>query len=147
MGILDRLSNLITTKPQANPTPALTARIVLGALLAIVARADGKVSPSEEEAKRDILSRRGYKTREEQDEIFKSVRQVLSEELDWESFTREINQTCIYSERVKIIEDLFAVAWADHELSHQELEAIRKIAGLMWIEHKDFINAKLSTKP
>ncbi len=147
MGILDRLSTLITAKPQTTPTPDLTARLVLGALLSIVAKADGKVTPAEEDAKRAILQRRGYKTKEEQDEIFKSVRQVLSEGLDWESFTREINQTCDYSERVKIIQDLFALAWADHELSHQELEAIRKIAGLMWIDHKDFINAKLSTKP
>lgn len=147
MGILDSFAALISNKPEEKLDRKLTEHIVLGALLSLAARADGQISEAEEKVKRKILTQRGDATRDEQDDILQASKKAIEERLDWQGFTREVNETCDYSERVKLIHDLFAVAWADHELTHSELETIRKISDLLWIEHKDFIDAKLSTKP
>ncbi len=147
MGILERLLALNEHKPGAPAKNQPTLRVALGALLSLVSRADGKVTEPEQSAKRAILARRGYAGPEEQEEIFSAAREALAESVDWEAFTREINRTWTYAERVQLIQDLFAVAWADHELTNQELETIRKIANLLWLSHEDFISAKLGTRP
>ena len=41
---------------------------------------------------------------------------------------------------------LFRIACVDKDLDHEEHEMIRKISGLMQIEHKDFIDAKIRIK-
>lgn len=146
MGILDHLSALVS-RGESKPKPGLAYRVVLGALLSLVAKADGQITEREKQAKREILARYHYSDPQEQDEILEASRQALEERLDWQGFTREVNQQCEYSERLRLLRELFAVAWADHDLSHSEQETIRKISNLLWIDHQDFIQAKLETKP
>jgi uncharacterized tellurite resistance protein B-like protein len=145
MGILQQLTQLVSNQPQA-ATPALTYRVALGALLTLVAGADGLVTDQERAAKQMILAQRGFPDPEEQRQILAASRQALESGVDWHGFTWEINQTFAYPERVRLVYDLFRVAWADQDLAHDETETIRKIAALMWVEHKDFIQAKLDAK-
>ena len=146
MGILERFVQMISQEEE-KPNHALTYRIVLGALLSLVSQADGKITPEEIETKKTILAQKGYSDPAEQQEILAAAQRALEERLDWEGFTREVNQECEYAERVKLVRDLFSVAWADHKLEHPEIETIRKIANLLWLDHKDFIQAKLETRP
>lgn len=146
MGILERFTGMIKA-PEKKPSAALTYRVVLGALLSLVSRADGQVTEHELRAKKEILNQRGFSNPSEQQEILEASHQALAERLDWEGFTREVNQACEYPERVRMVRDLFFVAWADHDLANAEIETIRKISNLLWVEHKDFIQAKLETKP
>ncbi|MCK5242151.1 TerB family tellurite resistance protein [bacterium] len=146
MGILDRFTQMIS-QSQEKPGHELTYRVVLGALLSLVSKADGKITEQEIETKKALLAKKGYTTPEEQQEILAASQRAIEERLDWQGFTREVNQEYEYSERVQLVRDLFSVAWADHELSHSEVETIRKISNLLWLEHKDFIKAKLETKP
>jgi uncharacterized tellurite resistance protein B-like protein len=146
MGILDRFTQVITKKEE-KPSHAITYRIVLGALLSLVSQADGKITEQEITTKKAVLAKRGYTTPEDQEEILAASQKAIVDRMDWEGFTREVNQECEYPERVQLVRDLFSVAWADHELSHEELETIRKISNLLWLDHKDFISAKLETKP
>ena len=47
---------------------------------------------------------------------------------------------------MKVIEHLWEIAFADSRLDKYEEHMVRKIAGLIYVEHKDFINAKLRVK-
>lgn len=145
MGILQQLTKLVSG-PSQSEAPAVTYRVALGALLALVARADSQVSDQERAAKKKILAERGFTDAEEQRQILDAGRQALESRLDWHGFTREIAKTFPYPERVRLVFDLFRVAWADRELDNEEVETIRKLAALMWVEHKDFIQAKLDAK-
>ncbi|MBN1595210.1 TerB family tellurite resistance protein [candidate division FCPU426 bacterium] len=146
MGILERFAQIVHRREE-HLSPALTYRVVLGALLSLVSRADGRVTPAEMEAKREILAKNGYPDAAEQTEILTASQRAVEERLDWEGFTREVNKQCDYAERVKLVRALFTVAWADHELTPAEVETIRKVANLLWLDHSDFIKAKLETKP
>lgn len=146
MGILQQLTQLVSSEPRTEAPTAVTYRVALGALLTLVADADGLTSDPERAAKRQILAQRGFADPEEQRQILAASSQALAARLDWHGFTWEVNRTFTYPERVRLVQDLFRVAWADQELANDEVETIRKIAALMWVEHKDFIQAKLDAK-
>jgi len=57
-----------------------------------------------------------------------------------------IGKKLLYQSKIKLIEILFSVACVDRELDIKELEAIRKIANLFNVSHKDFIDAKIKVK-
>ena len=58
------------------------------------------------------------------------------------NFTNLINKTLGREERIKIIELLWKVAFADAVLDKYEEYFVRKIADLLHISHKDYIKAK-----
>lgn len=126
--------------------PKLQHHVVLGALLALVARAEGGIVPAEAGKLRQVLRERGFADAGEQDEIIAAAERAVEERLDWEGFTREINQAFDYEARVELVHDLFRVARADDDLSGREYETIRKLSDLLWVSHADFIQAKLATK-
>lgn len=49
-----------------------------------------------------------------------------------------------YSEKVQLLETLWAVAYTDNELDPHEEAMLRKLADLLYINHADYIKAKLS---
>jgi uncharacterized tellurite resistance protein B-like protein len=56
---------------------------------------------------------------------------------------RRFAEKCTYQERAEFLEVLFAVAAADGDASHDEIEEIRAIARSLKLSHEDFIAAKL----
>ncbi|MBS83455.1 MAG: hypothetical protein CMD65_04890 [Gammaproteobacteria bacterium] len=58
-------------------------------------------------------------------------------------WTSKINESCEYSEKKRVIEFLWDVAFADNIIDKYEDHSIRKIADLLYIKHQDFIKAKL----
>ena len=51
-----------------------------------------------------------------------------------------------YEQKVEIIEHLWGIALTDKHLDEHEEYMVRKIADLIYVEHKDFIEAKLKIK-
>ncbi|MGC9335180.1 MAG: TerB family tellurite resistance protein [Anaerolineae bacterium] len=56
---------------------------------------------------------------------------------------RRFAEKCTYQERAEFLEVLFAVAAADGDASHDEIEEIRAITRSLKLSHEDFIAAKL----
>lgn len=118
--------------------------VILGVLLNFVAQADGHFLAEEESAVKDILIRRGVK-KEEVGLVLAAAREAADQRMDIQGFTREINEKN-YGERLKVVELLFEVSLADKTLSLVELESVRKVARLLWIDHGDFTDAKIRVK-
>jgi uncharacterized tellurite resistance protein B-like protein len=57
-----------------------------------------------------------------------------------------MNKGFSYEQKIKVIEHLWEVAYADNILDKHEEYMVRKIAGLIYVSHKDFIEAKLRVK-
>ena len=55
-----------------------------------------------------------------------------------------IFNSCI--NKINILENLFRIDCVDQDLDHEEHEMIRKISGLLQIDHKDFIDTKIRIK-
>ena len=74
------------------------------------------------------------------------AKQKSDESTSLYEFTREINDKYEYDEKVKLIEDLWRIAYSDGQLDKYEDYVIRKIADLIYVTHSDFIKSKLSVK-
>lgn len=118
--------------------------VILGVLLNRVAYADEKISEEEERCIERILCARGA-SRDEAALVTAASREAADKRPDIQGFTREVNKKP-YEERIRVVELLFEVALADSDLAPIELAAVRQVAGLLWVSHKDFIEAKLRVK-
>ncbi len=116
--------------------------VILGVLMQSVAHADEDLTAQEEKAIERVLLKEGSVSKQEAALVTAAAREARESRLDIQGFTREVNKRP-YRERVHVVEHLFHIAFADQKLSLVELEKIRKIANLFWLDHKDFINTKI----
>ncbi len=61
-------------------------------------------------------------------------------------FTRLINDNYDYKDKVRLIENLWRLAFADAKLDKYEESLIRRISDLIHVSHGDFIQTKLRVK-
>jgi len=61
-------------------------------------------------------------------------------------FTQRINQHCDYKQKIVLVEGLWKIAYADGELDKYEEHIIRRIADLIHVSHRDFIQAKIQVR-
>mgnify|MGYP003638398853 CR=1 FL=1 len=66
---------------------------------------------------------------------------------DFYQFTSTINENYSLEQRVKMLELLWQVAYADGELASIEEHIIRKISDLLHLRHSEYIQTKLDNQP
>lgn len=120
--------------------------ISLGVLLWEVAQADEKFLPSEEARMKEVLKIHGKVTDEDMPIVLRAIKEASITRIDLHAFTKEVGQGLSLDAKINIVEDLFRVACADEDLDHEEHEMIRKISGLLRVDHKDFIDTKIRIK-
>ena len=150
-GFLDQFrKNVITSvwkdKPDEPKAKDIDDKIALGVLLWVVAEADEKFLPEEEEKIKEVLRQHSEIAKEDMPVVLTSIQQAAKERIDLYRFTHEVSENLHYEMKMSILENLFRVACADKDLDNRELEVIRKISGLFKLTHKDFIDSKIKVK-
>ena len=80
------------------------------------------------------------------DELISESEKRVSESTSLYEYTRLINDLCDYQDKLKLINNLWAIAFADKHLDKYEEYLIRKISDLLHVSHSDFIQQKLNVK-
>ena len=120
--------------------------LAYASLLVEVIKSDDKFDDREREKLFDVLSKK-LKIRDDELQNFAELaKQKSDESTSLYEFTREINDKYEYDEKVKLIEDLWRIAYSDGQLDKYEDYVIRKIADLIYVTHSDFIKSKLSVR-
>ena len=120
--------------------------LAYASLLVEVIKSDDKFDDRERVKLFDVLSKK-LKIRDDELQNFAELaKQKSDESTSLYEFTREINDKYEYDEKVKLIEDLWRIAYSDGQLDKYEDYVIRKIADLIYVTHSDFIKSKLSVK-
>ncbi len=150
-GFLDQfrknvISSVWKDKPDEPKVKDIDDKIALGVLLWVVAEADKRFLPEEEEKIKEVLVSYSKISDEDITTVLTSIKEAAKERIDLHRFTREISKNLPYDTRISVIENLFRVACVDKDLDNNELETIRKISGLFNIVHKDFIDVKIRIK-
>jgi uncharacterized tellurite resistance protein B-like protein len=83
-------------------------------------------------------------TESEVEELMNNAASTLDGAIDYFQFSKQINEHCNAAQRIEIIELLWRLAYADGEIDPQEELVIRKVAGLLYVTHVDFIAAKIA---
>ncbi|WP_087026420.1 TerB family tellurite resistance protein [Thaumasiovibrio subtropicus] len=124
-------------------TPALN--LAMAGLLCEVSRADSSLDPREHAAKRHLLSSLLDVEGEEADRLLEKATKASDEAVSLYDFTSKLRSLEAH-ERISLIEAMWQVAYADGEIDPLEEAVIRQVSELIYVEHTEFIRAKLSAQ-
>jgi uncharacterized tellurite resistance protein B-like protein len=125
-----------------NPIQVATA-----ALLIEMTRMDGQAQEAERARVKRAIETKFELPPEEITELLRLAEQEAHEATDYYQFTSLVKQRFTPAEKERLIEHLWAVAYADGHLNPYEEHLVRKIADLIYVPHAVFIAAKLRARP
>ena len=139
------LKNLQTTdraeddKPDQHWVERLTAL-----LLVEISRADSEIDDAElAMIASAIKSSSASLDREEIESIIVTAKRDAETTISFRDHVRQINRGFTREQKLALIEQMWRVAYADGDLDKYEEYTIRKLSDLLYVEHHEFIRAKL----
>lgn len=117
-------------------------RLAAAGLLAHAAALDGDVHDDEIRTIRDLLQAQFDLERDEVEELLEEGHKEAAESTQLFQFTRVINDNLNPEDRIKIIEMLWEVVYADGDVHHYESNLIRRVAGLLHVSDRDSGSAR-----
>ena len=116
------------------------------ALLLEVANSDEEFSEIERENIVRILEEDFHLFDEYAQELMELAERERKERIDLWGFTRLINENYSIEEKIRIIEMVWKVIYADGKLDKYEDHLAHKLSKLLKLEHKQLIDAKLKIR-
>ncbi len=121
-------------------------QLAAAALMIEVAAADFEQSPEEREALVAALEKSFDLSAHDLQELVADAEQHHQDATSLYQFTSVLNENCTQPEKFQILVNLWRVAFADGELDKYEDHRIRRIAELLNLSHREFIQAKLKVE-
>ena len=125
---------------------AHSLKLATAALLIEMMRADFQSSEVERTAIISALKSKFRLGTEETEALISLAEEEVTRSSSSYGFTTLINKGFSYEQKVKVIELMWSVAFADGKVDKHEEHIVRRIAGLIYVEHRDFIAAKLRVR-
>ncbi len=116
------------------------------ALLLELMKIDGHFDERETEAIADVLANTFSLEQQTLEEIIRLAEDESHQSTSLYDFTSLVNTGYSYEQRVRLIENLWRVAYADKHIDRYEDALIRRIADLIYVNHSDFIKTKLKVR-
>lgn len=117
-------------------------KLATAALLIEMMYQDEQVHEKEIDAAKIALREKFALNDSECQTLFELAEEEVKEAIDYHQFTRLIAKEFNQEQKIKVIELLWSVAYADSRLDSMEEHMVRKIADLIYVSHKDFMKAK-----
>ncbi|GLO61026.1 hypothetical protein MACH09_15340 [Vibrio sp. MACH09] len=117
--------------------------IAIAALLCEVALADQQVDSSEREAKISLLMNLIDVDQNRAEELINNAEKQASDSISLYEFTNQLRQL-EQQKRYQLVQAMWEIANADGVIDPLEDAVIRQVAELLYVDHSDFIRAKLS---
>jgi uncharacterized tellurite resistance protein B-like protein len=121
-------------------------QLATAALLVEVVRAGGGIAPEERQALLAAVGGKfGLQAAEAAALVDLAERQTRLAN-DYYQFTSLINRSFSQAQKLRVIELMWRVAYADADLSAHEQHVLRKVAELLHVPHGDYIAAKMRAR-
>ncbi|MGQ7247181.1 tellurite resistance TerB family protein [Halomonas sp. V046] len=141
MASLQRWINDMTQDASESPPPDLT--LATAVLLCEVVRADYRLDEAELALMRRQLTERFALDEKALDELMTLARDEADGAVDHHRFVRELRDGCGYRSRVALVQEMWALAYADGEKDALEEHRIRALADLLHVSHSDFVRTRI----
>lgn len=120
--------------------------IATAALLIEMMRADAEIKENEKKTVTNSMRAKFNLSEEETRELLKLASDEIWKATGYYEFTSLMNKGFSPEQKIKVIEYLWEVAFADAILDKHEEYMVRRIAHLIHVPHREFIDAKLRVK-
>jgi uncharacterized tellurite resistance protein B-like protein len=122
--------------------PERALQLATASLLVEVSRADFHIDASEREAIVDAVQQMFGLSSQETREIVEMAESEIEDATSLYEFTRLVNDNFDYAQKLKIVEMLWRVSYADLDKDKYEEHLIRKISDLIYVTHSDFVRMR-----
>jgi uncharacterized tellurite resistance protein B-like protein len=123
--------------------PEHDIRLATAALLIEVGKADFSMDEKESRHIAELVRTLFDLETEETETLLQLAEKEFKDATSLHGFTSLINTHWTAADKVKIMEHLWEVAYADGELDKHERHLLRKLAGLLYIPQNDYIATKI----
>jgi uncharacterized tellurite resistance protein B-like protein len=143
MTMLDRLMALFSSSQDADPTQrhkqhdAEELKVAAASLMVLAARMDGTFDEVERETIRATLQRHFQMRAAEAEALIEEGHGTVDESTELYGIIRVVRDHLDPEERIRIIEMLWEVAYADGDVDDYEANLVRRVAGLLYVPDRD----------
>lgn len=117
-------------------------QLACAALMVEMVLADEYFTADEEATLNQILQQKFKLNSEELKSLIDLAHDKKHEAIDYHEFTSLLNKHYSQQQKIKLIEDLWQLAYADQDLDKFEEHLVRRLADLLHVPHHDFIKTK-----
>lgn len=117
-------------------------RVATAVLLVEVMRADFQVDASERARLRELLRGQFELADAELDAVLEQAELDADRLISLQHITRQLNEHYDHAMKVRVIEMMWQMVFADGEKDHYEEHLIRQVAELLYVSHGEFIQAR-----
>ncbi len=117
-------------------------QLASAALMIELSKSDQEIDETETAKLVQILKERFELEQDDLDELITLAEEDVREATSLYQFTSLMNEHFNYAEKVQLVMNMWEVAFADGKIDRYEEHLIRKVAELLYLDHKDFILSK-----
>ncbi len=146
--LFDQLgASLAPEAPRSDPkTDEHQLQLATAVLLVEVMRAEPTFSETEQGAVLLALRSKFDLTDDELERLLELAHDSSRVAYDYQRFTARLNERFTQPQKIRVIEAMWQVAYADGHLDVHENQVISKVAGLLHVTHGEYIAAKMRAK-
>ncbi len=148
--MLNKLSDFLSAlipATGAGSRPEHTLQLATAVLLIEVMQSDADSTDQEQATVLNILKERFGLADAEVAQLSELGHRAATAANDLHQFTSLINRELELPEKLRIVEYLWQVVYADSRISAHENHLMRRMADLLHISHGDYITAKMRARP
>jgi uncharacterized tellurite resistance protein B-like protein len=144
---LKDLFDSVSGGPAASPADEEhRLQLATAVLLVEVMRAEPEVTDAERQVVLAALKRKFTLAPDELDRLLELADDKARGANDFFAFTSTLNDRFTHPQKVRVIEFMWQVAYADGTIGENENHLISKVAGLLHVTHGEYIAAKLHAR-
>ena len=145
------LKDLLEGLTPFNPTPSAAERarsvqLAAAVLLVEVVRAKAALGDAERSVMESALRQQFALSDEELQALLDQATTTSRTAYDYQHFTSQLNEHLTQAEKIRLVEAMWQVAYADARPDENEMHTISKVAGLLHVTHGEYIGAKMRAK-
>jgi|TARA_B110000908_G_scaffold121500_1_gene142431 uncharacterized tellurite resistance protein B-like protein len=140
--------NKLTKKEEEEAPSSAMSRVDLtcAALLVEVMNSDHELDEREHQEFMAVLQQSYNIAESDLEELTQLAKDEAFEATSLYEFTKLINDSYDYQQKVGLIENMWRIAFSDKRLDKYEDHLIRKVSELIYVSHSDFIKTKLKVR-
>ncbi len=139
--VIERIRKLLAA-PESAPSRPDDLQIAVAVLLVEAARMDDKFDEYERGTIEHLLEQKFELTHDETQQLLAVAEETAERSLQLHPFTRLAVERMEPKRRIRLIEMLWEVAYADGKLDPDEDVLLRRVAGLIYVSDEDRIAAR-----